>query len=96
MYTAVAVQTPKGVIRNRIVENRVQFKRLSSADLAQYLSSGDWRGKAGGYAIQGLAGSFVLKMTGSYSAIVGLPLYETSVLLAGEGYPVQMNWSEGT
>ncbi len=95
VYTAIAVHTPKGVIRSRIVESRVQFKRLSSADLTQYLRSGDWRGKAGGYAIQGLAGSFVIKMTGSYSAIVGLPLYETSVLLAGEGYPVQVNWGAG-
>ena len=95
VYTAIAVHTPKGVIRSRVVESRVRFKRLSSADLEQYLSSGDWRGKAGGYAIQGLAGSFVLKMTGSYSAIVGLPLYETSVLLAGDGYPIQVNWGDG-
>ena len=95
VFTAIAVQTPKGAIRSRVVESRVRFKRLSSADLAQYLSSGDWRGKAGGYAIQGLASSFVLKMTGSYSAIVGLPLYETSVLLAGDGYPVQTSWGAG-
>jgi septum formation protein len=95
VFTAIAVHTPKGVIRSRIVESRVRFKRLSSADLTQYLGSNDWQGKAGGYAIQGLAGSFVIKMTGSYSAIVGLPLYETSVLLAGDGYPVQSSWAAG-
>lgn len=88
VFTSVVVMTPKGSVRSRIVESRVRFKRLSREDLAHYLASGDWRGKAGGYAIQGLAGRFVVKMSGSYSAIVGLPLYETSALLAGEGYPV--------
>ena len=57
-----------------------------------YLSAGEWRGKAGGYAIQGLAGSFVVKIVGSYSAVVGLPLYETVSLLAGVGYPVLQPW----
>lgn len=94
VFTTVAVMTPKGSIRSRIVESRVRFKRLSKDDLDAYLRSGDWRGKAGGYAIQGYAGSFVLKMSGSYSAIVGLPLYETVALLGGEGFPVLGNWSE--
>ncbi len=95
VFTAVAVRNAKGSIRTRIVESRVRFKRLSGADLANYLHSGDWRGKAGGYAIQGFAGSFIIKLTGSYSAVVGLPLYETSALLAGEGYPVQQSWGSG-
>ncbi|MBY0613703.1 MAG: Maf-like protein [Beijerinckiaceae bacterium] len=92
VFTSVAVMTPKGSVRSRIVESRVRFKRLSKDDLEAYLRSGDWRGKAGGYAIQGYAGSFVLKMSGSYSAIVGLPLYETSALLGGEGFPVLAQW----
>ncbi len=96
VFTAVAVHSPKGVLRSRVVESRVRFKRLSSSELSDYLKSGDWRGKAGGYAIQGLAGSFVVKISGSYSAVVGLPLYETATLLSGEGYPVQANWSAGT
>ena len=94
VFTSVAVMTPKGSVRSRIVESRVRFKRLSKDDLEAYLRSGDWRGKAGGYAIQGYAGSFVLKMSGSYSAIVGLPLYEAAALLGGEGFPVLANWSE--
>jgi septum formation protein len=92
VYTGVAVVTPKGAIRERLVETRVRFKRLSKDDLEHYLASGEWRGKAGGYAIQGLAGSFVVKIIGSYSNVVGLPLYETVALLGGEGYPVHLNW----
>uniref|UniRef100_UPI001952E574 Maf family protein n=3 Tax=Pseudomonadota TaxID=1224 RepID=UPI001952E574 len=61
-------------------------------ELESYLASGEWRGKAGGYAIQGLAGGFVVKLVGSYSNVVGLPLYETAGLLHGEGYPVYANW----
>ncbi|ECI7686019.1 septum formation inhibitor Maf, partial [Salmonella enterica subsp. enterica] len=57
-----------------------------------YLASGEWRGKAGGYAIQGLAGSFVVKLTGSYTNVVGLPLYETVGMLTAQGYAVHMNW----
>ena len=57
-----------------------------------YLASGEWRGKAGGYAAQGLAGSFIVKIVGSYTNIVGLPLYETATLLAGEGYPIHFGW----
>ncbi len=70
----------------------MRFKRLSREELETYLGSGEWRGKAGGYAIQGLAGSFVVKLIGSYTNVVGLPLYETVSLLGGEGYPVLMNW----
>jgi len=68
------------------VESRVWFKRLSQAETAHYLASGEGQGKAGGYAIQGLAGGFVMRLQGSYSGIVGLPLYETRNLLSGLGY----------
>jgi septum formation protein len=92
VYTGVAMVTPKGNLRQRLVETRVRFKRLSHEDIEAYLASGEWRGKAGGYAIQGFAGAFVIKLSGSYSNIVGLPLYETMTLLTGEGYPVHFNW----
>jgi septum formation protein len=92
VYTGVCVVTPKETFRQRLVETRVRFKRLSKDDLEAYLASGEWRGKAGGYAIQGLAGSFVVKIVGSYTNIVGLPLYETVSLLGGEGYPVHFGW----
>ena len=65
---------------------------LSAREIESYLASAEWRDKAGGYAIQGIAGAFVLKLQGSYSAVVGLPLNETVSLLAGEGYPVHFNW----
>ena len=84
--------TPKETFRQRLVETRVRFKRLSSEDLEAYLASGEWRGKAGGYAVQGLAGTFVVKMVGSYTNVVGLPLYESMSLLGGEGYPVHFGW----
>lgn len=93
VYTGVTVVTPKGAQRRRLVETRVRFKRLSAADLDAYLASGEWRGKAGGYAIQGLAGAFAVKLVGSYTAVVGLPLYETMALLDGEGFPVRFGWA---
>ena len=92
VYTAVCLVTPSDKVRERIVETRLRFKRLSRDDLESYLASGEWRGKAGGYAIQGLAGSFVVKLVGSYTNVVGLPLYETVSLLDGEGYPVRFSW----
>jgi septum formation protein len=92
VYTAVSLITPRGFERKRLVEARIRFKRLSSMEVDAYIASGEWRGKAGGYAIQGLAGSFVVKLVGSYTAVVGLPLYETVSLLAGEGYPVLAPW----
>jgi septum formation protein len=93
VYTAVCLVTPKGIFRQRLVETRVRLKRLSSDDIAAYLASGEWQGKAGGYAVQGLAAAFVVKIVGSYSNIVGLPLYETVAMLAGEGYPVHHAWT---
>jgi len=91
VYTGVTVITPSGAMRKRLVETRLRFKRLSNREIESYLASAEWRDKAGGYAIQGIAGAFVIKLTGSYSAVVGLPLNETVSLLAGEGYPVHFN-----
>lgn len=92
VYTGLCLTTPNGKVREKMVETRVRFKRISDHEYFSYLDSGEWNGKAGGYAIQGLAGSFVLKILGSYTSVVGLPLYETSLLLEGEGYPVRKNW----
>jgi septum formation protein len=92
VYTSITLVTPKGAMRHKLVETRVRFKRLSRDEMEGYLASGEWRGKAGGYAIQGIAGSFVVKLVGSYSNVVGLPLYETASLLSGEGYPVHFGW----
>lgn len=92
VYTSITLITPKDSIRERLVETRVRFKRLSREEFERYLASGEWRGKAGGYAIQGLAGTFVVKLVGSYTNVVGLPLYETVALLDGEGFPVRFTW----
>ena len=92
VYTGVCLVTPRESFRQRLVDTRVRFKRLSDEDIEAYLASGEWRGKAGGYAAQGIAGTFMVKIVGSYSNVVGLPLYETASLLAGEGYPVHFGW----
>jgi septum formation protein len=92
VYTAVCLVTPKESFRQRLVETRVRFKRLTEDDIQAYISSGEWRGKAGGYAVQGIAGSFVVKLVGSYTNVVGLPLYESVSLLGGEGFPVRSGW----
>jgi septum formation protein len=84
--TALVVIGPRGKTRTRVVETRVKMKRLSDAEVADYLASAEWEGKAGGYAIQGRAGAFVMEIVGSYSAVVGLPLYETRALLDGLGF----------
>ena len=96
VYTGICLVTPKEAFRQRLVETRVRFKRLSNEDLEGYLASGEWRGKAGGYAAQGIAGTFIVKIVGSYSGIVGLPLYETVALLSGEGYPIHFGWLSAT
>ncbi len=95
VYTGLTLVTTIGGQRHRLVETRVRFKRLSRAEANAYLASGEWRGKAGGYAIQGLAGAFVLRLVGSYTSVVGLPLAETAGLLIGEGYPVLDAWAPG-
>ena len=96
VYSGVCVITPAGRLRQRLVETRVRFKRLPRAEIERYVASGEWRGKAGGYAVQGLAGAFVVKLVGSYTNVVGLPLYETTALLAGEGYRAHEGAPSGT
>jgi len=86
VLTAVCVIAADGRSGRRLVEARVWFKRLSEAEVSDYLGGDDWVGKAGGYAIQGRAGAFVSYLQGSYSAVVGLALYETLNLLTGLGY----------
>ena len=85
VMTAIAVIAPDGRRASRLSESRLHFKRLSPAEIDAYLAGGEWAGKAGGYGIQGAAGAFVMNLHGSYSGVVGLPLYETSCLLAGLG-----------
>jgi len=88
VLTAVAVAAPSGALSRRLSETRVRFKRLTDVEIGAYLDGGEWRGKAGGYAIQGRAGAFVLALSGSYTGVVGLPLYETRALLTGAGFCV--------
>jgi septum formation protein len=85
VFTGVAVATGERTI-HRVVDTRVSFKVLSPAEIASYVAGGDWRGKAGGYGIQGPAGAFVTRIVGSYPAVMGLPLFETVNLLAGAGW----------
>lgn len=86
VLTAVAVIAPDGREASRLVETRVQVKLLSDLEKADYLAGGEWRGKAGGYAVQGVAGGFIIDLHGSYTSVVGLPLYETLNLLRGLGW----------
>lgn len=83
VYTAVALRRPDAKLSTRLAEARVSFKVLSPPEVDAYIASDEWRGKAGGYAIQGLAARCVSNIVGSYTAIVGLPLYETANLLEG-------------
>ncbi len=92
VHTGLTLITASGAKRTRLVESRLRFKRLSRAETTAYLESGEWRGKAGAYAIQGFAGAFVIRLIGSYTNVVGLPLAETAAMLAGEGYPVLDGW----
>jgi septum formation protein len=92
VYTGLCLITPDDRVRMKIVDTRVRFKRLSRDEIEAYLASREWRGKAGGYAIQGLAGCFVQKLVGSYTNVVGLPLTEVVNMLVGEGFPVHFNW----
>jgi septum formation protein len=86
VYTAVAVVAPDGRRALRVAQTVVRFKRLHQRDIASYLASGEWRGKAGGYAIQGRAEAFIAAINGSYSNVVGLPLATTLDLLWGLGW----------
>jgi septum formation protein len=95
VYTGLCLVTPRDKVRQKVVETRVRFKRITAEEMEAYLASGEWRGKAGGYAIQGLAGTFAVRLVGSYTNVVGLPLYETVTLLTGEGFDVHVNWLSG-
>ncbi len=86
VHGGIAVVTPTGRVATRHVETVVAMKRLTGDEIEEYVASGEWQGKAGGYAIQGLAARFVRQIGGSYSNVVGLPLFETVNLLAGQGY----------
>jgi septum formation protein len=83
VHGGIALVDPSGRVTQRRVETIVAFKRLTEAELAAYLAAGEWHGKAGGYAIQGQAALFVRFLAGSYSNVVGLPLFETAALLQG-------------
>ncbi|MFN3353197.1 MAG: Maf family protein [Brevundimonas sp.] len=85
VYTGVAVARGER-LSARVVETRVAFKPLSEDEIASYVATGDWRGKAGGYGIQGPAGAFVRRIVGSHPAVMGLPLYESMALLRGAGW----------
>ena len=88
VLSAVTVTDAAGVARHRLSTTIVAFKRFSDEELAAYLASGEWRGKAGAYAIQGRAEALVRMISGSHSGVVGLPLYETRALLRAAGYPL--------
>ena len=86
VFTGLAVQAPNGRQVQRVVTSVVGFSRLDDRQISDYLASGEWQNKAGGYAIQGKAAGFIDFISGSYSNVVGLPLYETASLLRGLGY----------
>jgi septum formation protein len=88
VLTGVALALPGGDIRERLVETMIAMKRLSDGEIDHYASHGEWRGKAGGYALQGYGEVYVRHIAGSYSNVVGLPLAETRVLLKSAGYPI--------
>ena len=88
ILAAVTVTDAAGVARHRLSTTIVAFKRFSDEELAAYLESGEWRSKAGAYAIQGRAEALVRMISGSHSGVVGLPLYETRALLRAAGYPL--------
>jgi len=92
VFTAVSLICTRGRLHQRLVETRVRFARLERRMIDDYLASEEWKGKAGGYAIQGLASAFVMRIVGSYSNVVGLPLVETVELLRAQGYPITARW----
>ena len=86
VHGGISIVDSDGVQRGRRISTTVSFKRLTVGEIDRYIASDEWRGKAGGYAIQGLAGAFVTSVNGSYFNVVGLPLYETLSLLRGSGF----------
>ena len=85
VFTGICVIDPAGQSRTRVSETRIKLKRLSREEQDAYIASGEWQGKAGGYGIQGYAGAFVSSLNGSYTGVVGLPLFETRALLKAAG-----------
>lgn len=92
VLTAVCLITPQDRVRTKIVDTKVRFKYLTKTEIEAYIATREWREKAGGYAIQGLAGSFVQNIKGSYTNVVGLPLTEVVSMLVSEGFPIHFNW----
>ena len=88
VLSAIALRAPDGTLRERLSETIVMFKRLSPDEIDAYIASGEWDGKAGGYAIQGLAEGLISRIQGSHSGVVGLPLYETRTLLKAAGFAI--------
>ena len=88
VLSAIALRAPEGAVRERLSETIVMFKRLSAEEIDAYIDSGEWDGKAGGYAIQGLAEGLISRIHGSHSGVVGLPLYETRALLRAAGFQI--------
>ena len=88
VLSSVVLRAPDGTLRERLNENVVRFKSLSEEEIAAYLNSDEWRGKAGGYAIQGAAEGLVQWIKGSHSGVMGLPLYETRALLKSAGFAI--------
>jgi len=86
VYGGICVIDAGGKIRTRLCETNVSFRRLSDDDIATFIASREWEGKAGGYAVQGLAATFVKFISGSHSNIVGLSLYDTAAMLSAAGY----------
>lgn len=86
VLSAIALRAPDGTVRERLNDTTLRFKVLSAAEITAYLAGGEWRGKAGGYAIQGAAEGLVQWLQGSHSAVMGLPLYETRALLKSAGF----------
>ena len=91
VYGGLCLMEPDGRAHSRLVTTIVTFKRLDTGEIAAYVAGGEWHGKAGGYAIQGRAALFVRALSGSYSNVVGLPLYETGILLRGVGMEMDGN-----
>lgn len=88
VYGGICLVAPDGRVAERLVDTAVVFRRLGEADVAAYLASGEWQGKAGGYAIQGRAATFVRSLSGSYTNVVGLDLYTVAALLRGIGFAI--------
>lgn len=87
VLSAVTLVDVEGRARHKLSTTIVTFKRLTDSEITAYIARGEWRGKAGGYAIQGFAEAWVRFLSGSHSGVIGLPLYETRTLLESDGYP---------